>query len=72
MTVRVIFTSGATTVPRINFKLGMTIDPDIYITPVDDDVEEELIDIIQDLLYEVEGVMDISVSRIKGKGRGSA
>ena len=58
--------------PRINFKVGLTIDPDFYVTPVDDDIEEELIDMIHDLLYEVDGVLDISVSRIKGKGRGSA
>ena len=58
--------------PRINFKVGLTIDPDFYVTPVDDDIEEALIDMIQDLLYEVDGVLDISVSRIKGKGRGSA
>ena len=58
--------------PRINFKVGLTIDPDFYVTPVDDDIEEELIDMIQDLLYEVDGVLDISVSRRKGKGRGSA
>ena len=58
--------------PRINFKVGLTIDPDFYVTPVDDDIEEELIDMIQDLLYEVDGVLDISVSRIKGNGRGSA
>ena len=57
--------------PRINFKIGLTVDPEFYVTPVDDDVEEELIDMIQDLLYEVDGVMDISVTRIKGKGRGS-
>jgi len=57
--------------PRINFKVGLTIDPDFYVTPVDDDVEEELIDMIQDLLYEVDGVMDISVTRIKGRGKGS-
>ena len=57
--------------PRINFKIGLTVDPEFYITPVDDDVEEELIDMIQDLLYEVDGVMDISVTRIKGRGKGS-
>jgi|TARA_A100001391_G_C4855776_1_gene221052 hypothetical protein len=57
--------------PRINFKIGLTVDPEFYVTPVDDDVEEELIDMIQDLLYEVDGVMDISVTRIKGKGKGS-
>ena len=50
--------------PRINFNGGLTIDPDFYVTPVDDDIEEELIDMIQDLLYEVDGVLDISVSRI--------
>lgn len=71
MTVRVIFFSGATIVPRINFKVGLTVDPEFYVTPVDDDIEEELIDIMQDLLYEVDGVMDISVTRIKGKGKGS-
>ena len=58
--------------PRINFKVGLTIYPDFYVTPVDDDIEEELIDMIQDLLYEVDGVLDIIVSRMKGKGRGSA
>jgi|TARA_R100001126_G_scaffold99812_2_gene76203 hypothetical protein len=57
--------------PRINFKIGLTVDPEFYVTPVDDDVEEELIDMIQDLLYEVDGVMDISVTRIKGRGKGS-
>ena len=57
--------------PRINFKIGLTVDPEFYVTPVDDDVEEELIDMIQDLLYEVDGVMDISVPRIKGRGKGS-
>ena len=57
--------------PRINFKIGLTVDPEFYVTPVDDDAEEELIDMIQDLLYEVDGVMDISVTRIKGKGKGS-
>ena len=57
--------------PRINFKIGLTGDPEFYVTPVDDDVEEELIDMIQDLLYEVDGVMDISVTRIKGRGKGS-
>ena len=57
--------------PRINFKIGLTVDPEFYVTPVDDDVEEELIDMIQDLLYEVDGVMDISVTRIKGIGKGS-
>ena len=56
--------------PRINFKIGLTVDPEFYVTPVDDDVEEELIDMIQDLLYEVDGVMDISVTRIKGRGKG--
>ena len=57
--------------PRINFKIGLTVDPEFYVTPVDDDVEEELIDMIQDLLYEVDGVMDISITRIKGRGKGS-
>ena len=57
--------------PRINFKIGLTVDQEFYFTPVDDDVEEELIDMIQDLLYEVDGVMDISVTRIKGRGKGS-
>ena len=57
--------------PRINFKIGLTVAPEVYVTPVDDDVEEELIDMIQDLLYEVDGVMDISVTRIKGRGKGS-
>ena len=57
--------------PRINFKIGLTVDPEFYVPPVDDDVEEELIDMIQDLLYEVDGVMDISVTRIKGRGKGS-
>ena len=57
--------------PRINFKIGLTVDPEFYVTPVDADVEEELIDMIQDLLYEVDGVMDISVTRIKGRGKGS-
>ena len=57
--------------PRNNFKIGLTVDPEFYVTPVDDDVEEELIDMIQDLLYEVDGVMDISVTRIKGRGKGS-
>ena len=57
--------------PRINFKIGLTVDPEFYVTPVDDDVEEELIDMIQDLLYEVDGVMDISVTRTKGRGKGS-
>ena len=57
--------------PRINFKIGLTVDPEFYVTPVDDDVEEELIDMIQDLVYEVDGVMDISVTRIKGRGKGS-
>ena len=57
--------------PRINFKIGLAVDPEFYVTPVDDDVEEELIDMIQDLLYEVDGVMDISVTRIKGRGKGS-
>ena len=57
--------------PRINFKIGLTVDPEFYVTPVDDDVEEELIDMIQDLLYEVDGVMDISVTLIKGRGKGS-
>ena len=57
--------------PRIKFKIGLTVDPEFYVTPVDDDVEEELIDMIQDLLYEVDGVMDISVTRIKGRGKGS-
>ena len=57
--------------PRINFKIGLPVDPEFYVTPVDDDVEEELIDMIQDLLYEVDGVMDISVTRIKGRGKGS-
>ena len=57
--------------PRINFKIGLTVDPEFYVTPVDDDVEEELIDMIQDLLDEVDGVMDISVTRIKGRGKGS-
>ena len=57
--------------PRINFKIGLTVDPEFYVTPVDDEVEEELIDMIQDLLYEVDGVLDISVTRIKGRGKGS-
>ena len=41
---------------RARIIIDLEIDPEVYIMPVDDEVTEELIDIIDTSFYDVEGV----------------
>ena len=43
------------------FKVSITVDPEEFPVPTDGDVDEELIDILRDLLFDIDGAETLEV-----------
>jgi hypothetical protein len=44
-----------------HFKVSITVDPEEFPVPTDGDVDEELIDILRDLLFDIDGAETLEV-----------
>ncbi len=44
-----------------HFKVSIRIDPEDFPVPTDGDVDQEVVDILQDLLFDIDGAETLSV-----------
>ena len=52
---------------RARINIDIEIDSEVYIMPVDSDIEEEIFDFINSIFYEVEGIDIAEITTIQKK-----
>jgi len=54
---------------RCTFKLSITVDNDSFPVPTDGNITQELQDILNDLLYDVDGLESFNIIQLNGRRR---
>ena len=59
--IKVMYIWAAFLMTTRHFKVSITVDPEEFPVPTDGDVDEELIDILRDLLFDIDGAETLEV-----------
>ena len=54
---------------RCTFKLSITVDDESFPVPTDGNITQELQEILNDLLYDVDGLESFNITQLNGRRR---